>query len=213
MWRSTISEGTSLNSPGDQAPTKMAPANRVCTSHAIITATKIRRNTCAAGGLIFLPVAARSRVRVSIGGYGEGLAFDWNYVEIDPNGLTDRLGIPQVRFHTNAEYDHAFAIRDEIYGVMEEILRASGAEIIPYQKSNPYPLGSVTHEAGGGRMGDDPKTAVLDRWNRCHDIKNLLVVDASCFVTHPEKQITHTIFALSYRACDHLAQEFRLGNV
>src|SRR2546430_15876873 len=63
MWRSTISEGTSLNSPGDQAPTKMAPANRVCTSHAIITATKIRRNTCAAGGLIFLPVAARSRVR------------------------------------------------------------------------------------------------------------------------------------------------------
>jgi choline dehydrogenase-like flavoprotein len=150
---------------------------------------------------------------VSIGGYGEGLAFDWNYVEIDPNGLTDRLGIPQVRFHTNAEYDHAFAIRDEIYGVMEEILRASGAEIIPYQKSNPYPLGSVTHEAGGCRMGDDPKTAVLDRWNRCHDIKNLLVVDASCFVTHPEKQITHTIFALSYRACDHLAQEFRLGNV
>ena len=96
---------------------------------------------------------------------------------------------------------------------MEEILRASGAEIIPYQKSNPYPLGSVTHEAGGCRMGDDPKTAVLDRWNRCHDIKNLLVVDASCFVTHPEKQITHTIFALSYRACDHLAQEFRLGNV
>src|SRR5437867_12418080 len=63
MWRSTISEGTSLNSPGDQAPTKMAPANRVCTSHAIITATKIRRNTCAAGGLIFLPVAARSGVR------------------------------------------------------------------------------------------------------------------------------------------------------
>src|SRR2546429_3211193 len=63
MWRSTISEGTSLNSPGDQALTKMAPANRVCTSHAIITATKIRRNTCAAGGLIFLPVAARSRVR------------------------------------------------------------------------------------------------------------------------------------------------------
>ncbi len=150
---------------------------------------------------------------LSMGGYGEGLAFEWNYLQIDPGGLRDRLGIPQVRFHTNAEYDHAFAILDEMYGQIEEILRASGAEIFPYKKVAPYPLGSVTHEAGGCRMGDDPRTSVLDQWNRCHDIKNILVVDASCFVTHPEKQITHTIMALAYRASDHLAEEFRLGNV
>lgn len=150
---------------------------------------------------------------IGIGGYGEGLAFDWNYVEIDPDGLTDRHGIPQVRFHTNAEYDHAFAIRDEMYGQMEEILRAAGAEIFPYQKKNPYPLGSVTHEAGGARMGEDPRTSVLDAWNRCHDVKNVLVVDAACFTSHPEKQTTLTIMALSYRASDHLAEELRLGNV
>jgi choline dehydrogenase-like flavoprotein len=150
---------------------------------------------------------------VTMGGYGEGLAFPWNYVEIDPGGLTDRLGIPQVRFHTNAEYPHAFAILDEMYGQIEEILKAAGAEIFPYKKVAPYPLGSVTHEAGGCRMGDDPRTSMLDRWNRCHDINNILVVDAGCFVTHPEKQITHTIMALSYRACDHLAEEFRAGNV
>jgi choline dehydrogenase-like flavoprotein len=150
---------------------------------------------------------------VSIGGYGEGLAFDSNYVEIDPNGLTDRLGIPQVRFHTNAEYDHAFAIRDEMYGQMEEILRASGAEIFPYEKKNPYPLGSVTHEVGGCRMGADSRTSVLDEWNRCHDVKNIRVVDAACFVTHPEKQITHTIMALAYRASEHLAEEIRAGEV
>lgn len=149
---------------------------------------------------------------VHMGGYGEGLAFDWNYVEIDPEGLCDRLGIPQVRFHTNAEYPQAFAVLDEMYGQIEEILRASGAEIFPYEKVAPYPLGSVTHEAGGCRMGDDPRTSVLDRWNRCHDVKNLYVVDASCFVTHPEKQITLTIMALAYRACDHLVEQFRLGN-
>jgi len=44
-----------------------------------------------------------------------------------------------------------------MYGQMEEILKASGAVILPYEKKNPYPLGSVTHEAGGARMGDDPK--------------------------------------------------------
>jgi choline dehydrogenase-like flavoprotein len=149
---------------------------------------------------------------VSIDGYGEGLPFDWNFVEIDPEGLKDRYGIPQVRFHTNAEYDHAFAMRDEMYGQMEEILKVSGAEILPYEKKNPYPLGSVTHEAGGARMGDDPKTSVLDKWNRCHDIKNLLVVDAACFTSHPEKSVTLTIMALALRASEHLAEEIRLGN-
>ena len=118
-----------------------------------------------------------------------------------------------MRFHTNAEYDHAFAIRDEMYAQMEEILKASGAEIFPYQKRNPYPLGSVTHEAGGARMGDDPKTSVLDKWNRCHDINNLLVVDAACFTSHPEKPITGTIMALALRASEHLVEEIRLGNV
>ena len=150
---------------------------------------------------------------VSIGAYGEGLAFHSNYVEIDPGGLRDRWGIPQVRFHTDANYDHALAMLDEMYGQCEEVLRASGAEIPPYKRSGPKPLGGVTHEAGGCRMGDDPKTSVLDPWNRCHDVKNLRVVDASCFVTHPEKPITHTIMALAYRASDHLAEEFRTGNV
>ena len=150
---------------------------------------------------------------ISIGGYGEGLAFDWNYLEIDPDGLTDRLGIPQVRFHTNAEYEHAFAIRDEMYGQMEEILKASGAVVLPYEKQEPYPLGSVTHEAGGARMGDDPRSSVVDKWNRCHDVKNVMVVDAACFVTHPEKQITHNLMALAYRASDYLAEQFRLGSV
>ncbi|MGH9450941.1 MAG: GMC oxidoreductase [Terriglobia bacterium] len=149
----------------------------------------------------------------SMGGYGEGLAFNSNHVEIDPAGLRDRWGIPQVRFHTDAEYPQAFAILDAMYGQIEEILKASGAEIFPYKKVAPYPLGSVTHEAGGCRMGDDPRVSVLDKWNRCHDVKNILVVDAGCFVTHPEKQITHTIMSLSYRASEHLAEEFRRGNV
>jgi choline dehydrogenase-like flavoprotein len=146
-------------------------------------------------------------------GYGEGLAFDSNYVEIDPDGLRDRLGIPQVRFHTNAEYPQAVAMLEEMYGEIEEILRAAGAEIFPYKKVAPHPLGAVTHEAGGARMGDDPHTSVVDKWNRCHDVKNVLVADAACFVSHPEKPITHTLMTLACRAADHLAEEFRLGNV
>jgi choline dehydrogenase-like flavoprotein len=148
-----------------------------------------------------------------ISGYGEGLAFHWNRVEIDPDGLRDRLGIPQVRFHTNSIYPQSVAMLAEMYDQIEEILKAAGAEILPYKRVAPYPLGAVTHEAGGARMGDDPRTSVVDKWNRCHDVKNILVVDAACFVSHPEKPITHTIMALAYRAAAHLADEFRRGNV
>jgi choline dehydrogenase-like flavoprotein len=149
---------------------------------------------------------------VTITGYGEGLPLESNYVEIDREGLTDRYGIPQVRFHTNAEYEHAFAIRDEMCGQMEQILKISGAELLPYKVRAPYPMGSVTHEAGGARMGEDSKKSVLDAWNRCHDIKNLLVVDAGCFVSHPEKSVTLTIMALAMRASEHLAEDIRLGS-
>jgi choline dehydrogenase-like flavoprotein len=62
-------------------------------------------------------------------------------------------------------------------------------------------------------MGEDPKSSVLDAWNRCHDIKNLVVVDASCFTSHPEKAPTLTIMSLAYRAADHLAEQIRAGNI
>jgi len=52
-------------------------------------------------------------------------------------------------------------------------------------------------------MGDDPKASVFDQWNRCRDIQNLLVVDASSFVSQSEKSITLTIMSLAYPACDH----------
>jgi choline dehydrogenase-like flavoprotein len=40
-----------------------------------------------------------------------------------------------------------------------------------------------------------------------------LVTDAACFTSHPEKAPTLTIMALAYRAADHLAEQFRTGNV
>lgn len=150
---------------------------------------------------------------ISISGYGEGLALFSNYVEIDPDGLRDPWGIPQVRFHTRADYPNACALMDEMYGQAEEILKASGAEIFPYKKAKPAPLGATTHCGGGARMGDDPKASVTDKWCRCHDVKNLLLADAAPFVTHPEKEWTLTIMALAHRTADHLAEEIRLGNV
>jgi choline dehydrogenase-like flavoprotein len=62
------------------------------------------------------------------------------------------------------------------------------------------------HLLGTARMGDDPATSVLDRWNRAHDVPNLYVVDGSCFVTSSGVNPTSSICALALRAADHMVE-------
>ena len=75
------------------------------------------------------------------------------------------LGFLRCDFHTNAEYDHAFAIRDEMYGQMEEILRASGAEIFPYQKVAPVSAGqrhARSRRLPDGRRSQDFSAGLME---------------------------------------------------
>ncbi len=149
---------------------------------------------------------------INMAGFGESLPRFDNYCEIDPNGLKDRYGIPQLRFHCQwGENDLKMA--DLMYDSAEELLRAAGAEINPYTRRVPPPPGDATHEVGTARMGDDPKTSVLNRFCQTHDVKNLFVVDGSSFVSLSEKNCTLTITALSWRASDYLAEELRRGNL
>jgi choline dehydrogenase-like flavoprotein len=60
------------------------------------------------------------------------------------------------------------------------------------------------HLLGTCRMGNDPKTSVVDKNNRAHDVKNLFVVDGSSFVTGGRGQPTMTIQALAFRAADRI---------
>jgi choline dehydrogenase-like flavoprotein len=149
--------------------------------------------------------------RISVAGFGECLPDFNNYCEIDPGGLKDRYGIPQLRFHAKwGENDLKMA--EAMYDSAEELLRAAGAEIIPYERRLPPPPGDATHEVGTARMGDDPGKSVLNKFNQTHDVKNLFVVDGAAFVSVSEKNCTLTIAALSWRASEYLAEEFRSGN-
>ena len=84
-----------------------------------------------------------------------------------------------------------------------EILNAAGAK-----KVWSFPVEDVTysrHLMGTCRMGNDPRTSVVDRWNRSHDVRNLFIVDGSSLVTCGRQQPTETIQAVAYRAADHMA--------
>jgi choline dehydrogenase-like flavoprotein len=74
-------------------------------------------------------------------------------------------------------------------------------------------FGKNIHECGTARMGDDPKKSVVNRFNQVHDVKNVLVTDGACFVTQGCYEPTLTIMAISVRAAEHLAGEYRRGNL
>jgi len=54
-------------------------------------------------------------------------------------------------------------------------------------------------------MGDDPRTSVVDRWQRFHDVENMICTDSSVFPTSTGYGPTLTIVALAIRACRELA--------
>jgi choline dehydrogenase-like flavoprotein len=71
--------------------------------------------------------------------------------------------------------------------------------------------GSAVHEAGGARMGDSPKTSVLNKFNQCWDAKNVFVTDSASFTTSPFQNPGLTIMALSARAAAYIADELNRG--
>lgn len=170
------------------------------------------RSVAGFGSDFKLKVREQNPAMISMAGFGESLADFNNYCEIDPDGLKDRYGIPQLRF--NARWgDNDLKMADAMYDSAEEILRAAGAEINPYRRNAPPPPGDATHEVGTARMGDDARTSVLNRFCQAHDVKNLFVVDGSSFVSIAEKNVTLTIIALAWRASEYLAEQLRKGDL
>jgi choline dehydrogenase-like flavoprotein len=94
----------------------------------------------------------------------------------------------------------------------EEILRAAGAEVVSTGGQMTAP-GRIIHELGTARMGNDPKTSVLNKFNQMHEVKNVFVTDGASFVSSANQNPTLTILALTLRACEYLAEEYKRGEL
>jgi choline dehydrogenase-like flavoprotein len=82
--------------------------------------------------------------------------------------------------------------------------------VTPYGAFHP---GGAIHEMGGARMGDDPRSSVLNRYNQSWDVKNLFVTDGACFVRSGHQSHTLTIMALTLRACEYAVSQLQSGDV
>ena len=94
-------------------------------------------------------------------------------------------------------------------GILKEV--ESGDHVIPHSLylRKKIPIAGVAHQVGTCRMGDDPKTSVLDANCRAHEVDNLYVVDGSFFVSSGAVNPSLTIMAMALRVGDHLMA--RLG--
>ncbi|MBS1786646.1 MAG: GMC family oxidoreductase [Acidobacteria bacterium] len=147
---------------------------------------------------------------IDMGAFGEVLARYENYVELDPQ-MKDRWGIPVLRFNYHFG-DNEKKMCEDMAETAQEMFEAAGIEIVSVNKRI-LTEGWSIHELGTARMGNDPKTSVLNQYQQSHDVKNLFVVDGSSHVSAANQNPTWTIMALAWRSCDYLAGEFKRGNL
>lgn len=147
---------------------------------------------------------------ISMGGFGEVLPRYENAVSIDPE-LKDAWGIPVLRFSYQFGENERNMCKD-MAKTGREMFEAAKFEILSTDDKM-LPEGWSIHELGTSRMGNDPKTSVVNQFQQAHDVKNLLVVDGSTHVNASCQNPTWTIMALCWRSCDHLADEMQKGEV
>ena len=138
------------------------------------------------------------------------------YCDIDPS-VVDQYGIPVLRFHwkwSAHEHKQVRHMHDTFTSIIEAMGgRVTGLRNPEREASGISTGGTIIHELGTVRMGNDRTKSALNKYNQAHDHKNLFVADAAPFVSNPDKNPTLTICALAWRTAEYLAEEMRKGNV
>jgi choline dehydrogenase-like flavoprotein len=153
---------------------------------------------------------------VSFAGRGEMIPNEYSYCEIDPVQV-DQWGIPVLRFSFRWS-DHEINMVKHMNRTFTDLISAMGGRVtskeFPEKAASAVSVGGeIIHEAGTVRMGDNPKTSVLNKWSQAHEVDNLFVADAAPFNGNPDKNVTLTIVANAWRAAEHLADEMKKGNI
>ncbi len=129
-----------------------------------------------------------------------------NRVTLDPV-LRDSNGIAAPRIEYTLS-ENSRRMLDHSVARGRDIMAAAGASEV--LADSPL-IGAGWHLMGTARMGRDPATSVVNEWGRCHDVKNLFIVDGSVFVTSGGVNPTATIQALALYVADNIKQ--RLANL
>lgn len=141
---------------------------------------------------------------------GETIPKESNYVRLDKSKL-DPWGIPQLSISVDYDDNDRKMVKD-FFEQLTEMYTKAGFKNIRTNDSNRTP-GLDIHEMGGVRMGKDPKTSLLNKWNALHECKNVFVTDGACMTSTSTQNPSLTYMALTARAADYAVKELKKGNL
>lgn len=147
--------------------------------------------------------------RMNLYAFGECLPYAENRITLDRE-KTDPWGRPMLRidceFKENERTMHA-----DIVTTGKEILEAAGFKNVYSRGSISFP-GNANHEMGTARMGHDPRTSVLNRYNQMHEVPNVFISDGACMTSGSCVNPSITYMAITARACDYAVQQLKKFN-
>lgn len=146
-----------------------------------------------------------------LGSWGEQLPHPDNRVTLSKTEK-DKWGLPQLEIDC-AWKENEISMRKDMMNSAAEMLGSAGLKnISTFNDEKAYP-GLCIHEMGTARMGNDPKTSVLNRWNQLHEVKNVFNTDGACMTSSACQNPSVTYMALTARAADFAVSELKKGNL
>ena len=141
---------------------------------------------------------------------GEMLPYDDNRVWLDENEK-DAWGIPLL--HTDVHWhENEDAMAKDAVEQIHDMFEKAGLKYITSEDNHQAP-GKDIHEMGGCRMGHDPKTSMLNKWNQMHAVKNVFVTDGASMTSSACQNPSLTYMAITARAAHYAVGELKKGNL
>ncbi len=173
-------------------------------------AYRMNSRTDAIGAQLKDTLAKPGTWAVSMMMQGETIPIESNHVRLSTD-QKDPWGIPQLI--TSIEHtDNDEKVMNDFLVQAQEMLDKAGCKNISPRDSKQAP-GLDIHEMGGVRMGRDPKTSLLNKWNQFHSCKNVFVTDGACMTSTGNQNPSLTFMALTARAANYAVDEAKKGNL
>jgi choline dehydrogenase-like flavoprotein len=142
--------------------------------------------------------------------FGETLPYHDNKVTLD-HTKKDKWGLPVLAMDAVIQENEKKMRIDMANDAMEMLTAAGVKNVGTYDKGSN--LGAAIHEMGTARMGHDPKTSVLNKWNQVWDAQNVFVTDGAAMASTACQNPSLTYMAMTARAVNYAVSELKKGNI
>lgn len=145
-----------------------------------------------------------------ISGFGEMLPNPENRVTLHAT-RRDKWGLPIPHIECALGANER-TMAKQILADGKAMIEAAGGKVV-FQAEEPGTPGLGIHEMGTARMGNDPKTSVLNKYNQAHDVPNLFCTDGAAMSSSGCQNPSLTYMALSARAAHHATEMLKEGKL